>query len=67
MESFQKGDIVRLLDRPLGHPSKIKAVIIGFIEENLFSVIILNGMRKGDIKKIKSFEVKKENDIYEEN
>ena len=26
-DSFEKGDRVVLLDRPLGHPSKIKGVI----------------------------------------
>ena len=58
--NFEKGDIVTLLDRPLGHPSKIKGVVVGIINENNFNILLTNGLSKGIIKRVKFFEIKKE-------
>ena len=57
---FEKGDQVILLDRPLGHPSKIRGVIVGVISESYFNVLITNGYSKGKIRRLKSFEIKRE-------
>ena len=57
---FEKGDIVVLLDRPLGHPSKIKGVVVGIINENNFNILLTNGLSKGKIKRVKFFEIIKE-------
>tara|TARA_B100000282_G_scaffold296171_1_gene277317 strand:+ start:2291 stop:2479 length:189 start_codon:yes stop_codon:yes gene_type:complete len=57
---FEKGDVVVVLDRPMGHPSKIKAVIVGIINENNFNILLTNGLSKGKIKRVKFFEIKKE-------
>ena len=59
-EDFEKGDRVILLDRPLGHPSKIKAVIVGILNNNNFNILLTNGYSKGKIKKVKFFEIRKE-------
>ena len=58
--SFEKGDRVVILDRPLGHPSKIKGVVVGIINDNNFNILLTNGLSKGKIKKVKFFEIKKE-------
>ena len=57
---FEKGDIVVVLDRPLGHPSKIKGVVVGILNENNFNILLTNGLLKGKINKVKFFEIKKE-------
>ena len=59
-EDFERGDRVVLLDRPLGHPSKIKGVIVGIVSEDLFNVLLTNGYSKGKIRRLKSFELRKE-------
>tara|TARA_B100000927_G_scaffold55825_1_gene42756 strand:+ start:317 stop:505 length:189 start_codon:yes stop_codon:yes gene_type:complete len=59
-DNFEKGDTVVLLDRPLGHPSKIKGVIVGILNENNFNILLTNGLSKGKIKRVKFFEIKKE-------
>lgn len=59
-EDFEKGDRVVLLDRPLGHPSKIKGVIVGILNENNFNVLLTNGLSKGKIKRVKFLEIRKE-------
>lgn len=59
---FEKGDVVVLLDRPMGHPSKIRGVIVGTVNENLFSVLLTNGFSKGKIKRLTTFEMRKEED-----
>ncbi len=59
-DNFEKGDRVVLLDRPLGHPSKIKGVIIGILNENNFNILLTNGFSKGKIKRVKFFEITKE-------
>ena len=59
-DNFEKGDRVVLLDRPLGHPSKIKGVIIGILNENNFNILLTNGLSKGKIKRVKFFEITKE-------
>lgn len=61
-EDFSRGDQVIILDRPLGQPSKIRGVIMGMISEDYFNVLITNGYSKGKIKKLKSFEMKRETD-----
>ena len=59
-EDFEKGDRVVLLDRPLGHPSKIKGVIVGILNENNFNILLTNGLSKGKIKRVKFLEIIKE-------
>jgi len=60
MSDFEKGDRVILLDRPLGHATKIRGVIVGFVSESLFNVLLTNGYGKGKIRRLKSFELRKE-------
>lgn len=57
---FEKGDVVILLDRPMGHVSKIRGVIVGRVNENLFNVLLTNGFSKGNIKRVRTFEMRKE-------
>ena len=59
-ENYEKGDRVILLDRPLGHPSKIKGVIVGVLSENNFNILLTNGLSKGKIKRVKFFQITKE-------
>ena len=59
-ENYEKGDRVILLDRPLGHPSKIKGVIVGILNENNFNILLTNGLSKGKIKRVKFFQITKE-------
>lgn len=60
MSDFEKGDRVILLDRPLGHATKIRGVVVGFVGKDLFNVLLTNGYGKGKIRRLKSFEIRKE-------
>ena len=60
MDDFEKGDRVILLDRPLGHATKIRGVIVGLVGESSFNVLLTNGYGKGKIRRLKSFELRKE-------
>mgnify|MGYP005711182997 CR=1 FL=1 len=62
---FEKGDVVVILDRPMGHPSKIRGVIVGTVNENLFSVLLTNGFSKGKIKRLTTFDMRKEEDYVQ--
>ena len=46
-----------LLDRPMGHPTKIEAVVVGIISAGLYNILLTNGYGKGNIKRVKSFEI----------
>ena len=59
-EDFERGDRVILLDRPMGHPSKIHGVIVGIVGENFYNILLTNGLLKGKIKRVKFFEIRKE-------
>ena len=59
-EDFEKGDRVILLDRPMGHPSKIRGVVVGFVGQSYYNVLLTNGLSKGKVKKVKFFEIRKE-------
>ena len=59
-EDFERGDRVVLLDRPMGHPSKIRGVVVGTIGDNHYNILLTNGLSKGKIKRVKFFEIKKE-------
>ena len=59
-EDFERGDRVILLDRPMGHPSKIQGVIVGILGENCYNILLTNGLSKGKIKTVKFFEIRKE-------
>ena len=59
-EEYEKGDRVIVLDRPLGHPTKIKGVIVGVLSQNNFNILLTNGLSKGKIKRVKFFEITKE-------
>ena len=59
MDGFEKGDKVILLDRPLGHPTKIEGVIVGIINDASFNILLTNGYGKGNIKRVKSYEIVK--------
>lgn len=63
MEGFEKGDKVILLDRPLGHPTRTAGVIVGIISEDTFNILLTNGYGKGNIKRVKSFHIAKEQDV----
>jgi hypothetical protein len=60
MNDFEKGDRVILLDRPLGHATKIRGVVVGFVSKDLFNILLTNGYGKGKIKRVKAFEIRKE-------
>ena len=62
-EDYEKGDRVILLDRPMGHPTKIQGVVVGIISENYYNILLTNGLSKGNIKKVKFFEIRKETDL----
>ena len=57
MCDFEKGDIVILLDRSFGHPTKIRGVIVGLLSKDTFNILLSNGYGKGNIKKVKSFDI----------
>lgn len=59
-ENYEKGDRVILLDRPLGHRSKIRGVIVGVLNEDNFNILLTNGLSKGKIKRVKFFQITKE-------
>ena len=59
-KDFERGDRVVLLDRPMGHPSKIKGVIVGIIGEDCYNILLTNGLSKGKIKRVKYFQIRKE-------
>ena len=59
-EDFERGDRVILLDRPMGHPSKIRGVIVGVVGEDYYNIILTNGLSKGKIKRVKFFDIRKE-------
>ena len=44
-EDFERGDRVILLDRPMGHPSKIQGVIVGIVGEG-YNILLTNGSLK---------------------
>lgn len=60
MDDFEKGDRVILLDRPLGHATKIRGVIVGIVSESFFNVLLTNGYGKGKIRRFKPIELRKE-------
>ena len=60
MCDFEKGDIVILLDRSFGHPTRIKGVIVGLLSMDTFNILLSNGYGKGKIKKVKSFDIIKD-------
>ena len=67
-EDFERGDRVILLDRPMGHPSKIQGVIVGIVGEDCYNILLTNGLSKGKIKRVKFFEIRKEDAcVLEEN
>ena len=41
-EDFERGDRVILLDRPMGHPSKIQGVIVGIVGEDCYNILLTN-------------------------
>ena len=57
---FERGDRVILLDRPMGHPSKIRGVVVGTVGDSFYNILLTNGLSKGKIKKVKFFEIEKE-------
>ena len=59
-EDFERGDRVILLDRPMGHPSKIRGVIVGTVGDSIYNILLTNGLSKGKIKRVKFFEIRKE-------
>jgi len=59
-EDFVKGDRVILLDRAFGHPSKIAGVIVGIVRDGVYNILLTNGYGKGNIKRVKSYEIVKE-------
>ena len=59
-EDFERGDRVILLDRPMGHPSKIQGVIVGIVGKEYYNILLTNGLSKGKIKRVIFFEIKKE-------
>lgn len=61
-EDFEKGDRVILLDRPMGHPSKIQGVVVGAVGNSCYNILLTNGLSKGKIKRVKFFEIRKERD-----
>tara|TARA_Y100000592_G_scaffold99255_1_gene174658 strand:+ start:24736 stop:24945 length:210 start_codon:yes stop_codon:yes gene_type:complete len=65
MSIFVKGDIVILLDRPLGHPTKIKGVVVGHVGSENYNILLTNGFGKGNIKRVSSLEIKKEEEYDE--
>lgn len=65
MSDIEKGDLVVLLDRPLGHVSKIKGVVIGIVDENIYNILLTNGYGKGNIKRLRTFEFEKESEYVE--
>ena len=52
--------MVVLLDRPLGRPSKIRGVVLGHLARGFVNVLLVNGYGKGNIKKVKTMEIRKE-------
>ena len=59
MKDFEKGDQVIILDR-LRHPTKIRGVIVGFVKDVHYNVLLTNGLSKGKIKVYKIYDLLKE-------
>jgi len=66
MSNFEKGDQVIMLDRPMGHITKIRGVIVGIVSNTLFNVLLTNGYGKGNIRRVRPYEMKKESEVEED-
>ena len=56
MKDFEKGDQVIILDRHR-HPTKIRGVIVGFVKDINYNVLLTNGLSKGKIKMYKIYDL----------
>ena len=60
-DTFKRGDKVFIRDFPLGKPLNIEAKIVGVLSDDLYSVLLLNGLNEGKIVKFKTWSLYKKN------
>lgn len=49
VKTFLRDDEVSILDRPMGHRSRLYGRIVGVISEDFYNVLMLNGLQEGNI------------------
>lgn len=57
--NFVRGQIVHILDRPFGHPTKSLGRVVGILSGESYNVFITTGLNEGSIKKFKYYHLRK--------
>lgn len=57
--TFLRDDEVSILDRPMGHKTRIHGRIVGVVSEGCYNVLMLNGLQEGNIVSYKSWLLEK--------
>ena len=60
MYDFERGDIVYIRDFPFGKPTRIYGKVVGILHGEYYNILLTNGLSKGKIKRVKFFEIRKE-------
>ena len=66
MRKFSRGEKVVLRDFPLGRASKIKGKVVGLLPNEFYNVLLTNGLNEGIIKKYKSYQLLKEEEVLDD-
>lgn len=60
---FVKGEEVWIRDYPMGRRLNVRGKIVGVLDDNIYSVLLLSGLQEGKIRKFKFWSLMyKEND-----
>ncbi len=60
---FNRGDEVYLRDFPLGKPINVFGKVVGFLPNDYYNVLLLNGLNEGRITKFKSWSLIRKKDV----
>ena len=60
---FERGDEVYLRDYPLGKPVNIFGKIVGFLPNDYYNVLLMNGLNEGRITKYRAWSLIRKKDV----
>lgn len=60
---FDRADKVYVRDYPLGRPTNIIGEIVGFLPNDYYNVLLLNGLNEGRITRYKSWSLIRKEDV----
>ena len=58
MYDFKRNQIVDILDRPFGHPTKDTGKIVGIPRRDTYAVLVLTGLNEGCVKQFKYYSLR---------